>query len=151
MGFFESISNIIFTEVTSIVTKIYIYIQFHVCIEHTMQTFTGLDGKKGIWTCDFITGWPPQNISCNCGSDLHKDQEEFSPIPLYKCLSVQRYSCDVWCELLSYQCILIRMRSEFWPGHSRGPAFLSSSHSVVDSLIVLLHHPSSTSIVRQMA
>ena len=39
---------------------------------------------------------PQPNVFCSCGSELHNGQEGFWTV------SVQQYSWDVWCELLSW-------------------------------------------------
>jgi hypothetical protein len=60
-----------------------------------------------MWTLGFnnwlILLWqqyPQPKVFCSCRSDLHNNHDTLT-IPLYKTVSVQEYSWDVWCELLS--------------------------------------------------
>ena len=91
-----------------------------------------------MWTLDPpLAAIPQPNVFCSCGSDLHNGREEFWTIPLYKTVSVQQYSWDVWCEQLSRSChsISIGLRPGLWLGHSRRRIFFCWSHSVVDLLL----------------
>ena len=69
---------------------------------------------------------------CSCGTDLHNGQEEFWTIPLYKTVSVQQYSWDVWCELLTWGHATASQLD--WGQNSRRHIFICWSHSVVDLL-----------------
>lgn len=99
---------------------------------------------------------PPPNISCNCGSDLHNDQEEFSTIPLYKkpLSSAIFLWFLVWIALLPKHLNQDEVRTLTCPLQKACFFFLLSfcyRFTLVLWVVVLLHHPTSNLIARQMA